>query len=921
MHKLLTRQTRRLLGVEEAQLAEVLKEVSLMAGFTGVSPGAASLLRGLEGFIARVDEAYAQNERDLDLKTRSLQLSSIELTHTNDRIRSELASRTRAIESLRETANNLMQTIDSDLPPLEDDSLESLSRLMSDLVEQREMSQRDLQVALTDLANQKFALDQHAIVSIANLAGEIIYANNKFCEISGYSRAELMGQTYDILRSGLQPDSIHQDLDRTLSQGLVWHGEICNRAKDGAIFWVNATLVPVRNESGKPTSFIAIRTDITAQKQMESTIRQAEERLLRITNAVPGVVYRCEVLNGRTQYTFVSERLSEIRGMNREALLADGSISARQIVEEDRQRCIDGVLEAAAKRQPWLDEYRIAMPDGSLRWLRGEIRPEPELARNGATVFTGIWQDVSESKRASEELRVAKEQAEIANRLKSDFLANMSHEIRSPMNGVIGMTELVLDTDLTTQQREYLGIVKSSSESLLTIINDILDFSKIEAGKLSFEHIPFDLKNVVEDCVRPLLLRAENKGIALTCDVAPDVPRALLGDPGRLRQVLLNLIGNAIKFTNQGTVSVQVNRIDSRRANGVGGGVHFAVADSGIGIPPESLETIFDPFSQQDSSTTRKFGGTGLGLTISRRLVEALGGRIWVESEVGKGSTFHFSAQFSLDNPVQVETSAGALEGAAGGNASTNASEKSLDVLLVEDNPINQKLAMTLLENWGHKVTLAENGQLALDALARRRFDIVLMDMMMPVMDGIQATQQFRASELGPRTPIIAMTANAMRGDRERCLEAGMDGYMSKPIKSTELRKLVQELVMKDSNQAGSETSFNYAQGMAGVDQEVVDIIAEPFLAEWPQDLGRLKIAADANDPKVILHVAHSLKGTMAMFGARPASELAQQMERQASLNQMEGMREMVSALETEVKQLVSLLMAKATVNEKKGES
>ena len=912
MHKLLTRQTRRLLGVEEAQMAGVLQEVAQMAGFVGVSPGAASLLRGLEGFLARVDDAYSQSERDLDLKTRSLQLSSIELTHTNDRIRNELASRTRAIESLRETANNLMQTIDSDLPPLEDDSLESLSRLMSDLVHQREISQRDLQVALTDLANQKFALDQHAIVSIANLSGQIVYANNKFCEISGYSRAELMGQTYDILRSGLQPDAMHQDMSQSLAEGRVWHGEICNRAKDGSIFWVNATLVPVRDETGKPTSFIAIRTDITAQKQMESTIRQAEERLLRITNAVPGVVYRCEVLNGRTRYTFVSERLSEIRGLNREALLADGSISAAQIVEEDRQRCVDGVLEAAAKRQPWLDEYRINMPDGSLRWLRGENRPEPELASNGATVFTGIWQDVSESKRASEELRVAKEQAEVANRLKSDFLANMSHEIRSPMNGVIGMTELVLDTDLTPEQREYLGIVKSSSESLLTIINDILDFSKIEAGKLNFENIPFDLEATISDCVRPLHLRAQEKGIALTCEIAPDVPRAVLGDPGRLRQVLVNLIGNAIKFTSQGGVALQVKRLDSRRANGVGGGVHFAVTDSGIGIPPESLDAIFDPFSQQDSSTTRKFGGTGLGLTISRRLVEALGGRIWVESEVGKGSTFHFSAQFSLDTQVQsVGNSAGASStpGSAGADS---LAEKSMDVLLVEDNPINQKLAVTLLENWGHKVTLAENGQLALDALARRRFDIVLMDMMMPVMDGIEATQRFRASELGPRTPIIAMTANAMRGDRERCLEAGMDGYMSKPIKSAELRKLLQELVLKDSGLPGGEPAFDYAQGMAGVDQEVVDIIAEPFLTEWPQDLERLQGALVANDPKVILHVAHSLKGTMAMFGARPASELAQHMERQANLGQMDGMREMVTTLETEVKQLVAVLRANA---------
>ena len=743
MHKLLSRQSRRLLGVGEAQLPGVLAELSQMAGFVGVSPEAASLLKGLEEFIARVDEAYDQSERDLELKTRSLQISSIELTHTNDRIRTELASRTRAIDSLRETANSLMHTIDPDLPPLQDDNLESLSGLMSDLVQQREMGQRDLQVALTDLANQKFALDQHAIVSITNLKGEIVYANNKFCNISGYSRAELMGQTYNLLRSGKQPQSMHDEMAEALKGGHVWHGEICNRAKDGRLFWVNATLVPVRDENAKLTFHIAIRTDITARKELEATIRQAEEQLLRITNAVPGVVYRCEVLNGHTRYTFVSDRLSEIRGLDRDTLLADGAVSARQILEEDRERCVTGVLDAAAKRIPWRDEYRIIMPDGSLRWIRGEISPEPELSAAGATVFTGIWQDVSDSKRASEELRVAKEQAEVANRQKSDFLANMSHEIRSPMNGVIGMTELVLDTELTAEQREYLGIVRSSSEALLTIINDILDFSKIEAGKLQFELIAFNLQTVVDDCLRPLAMRARDKGIALHCEIAPDVPLSLLGDPGRLRQVLLNLVGNAIKFTSTGSVLVQIKRLHSRRANGTGGGIHFAVVDSGIGIPQHSLESIFDAFSQQDSSTTRKFGGTGLGLTISRRLVEALGGRLWVESEVGRGSTFHFSAQFALDpqhallsDVVQGNGAAGATQGDENaGVADVDVSERLLDVLLVEDNIVNQKLAMKLLENWGHRVFLAENGQLALDALARQRFDVILMDMMMPVME------------------------------------------------------------------------------------------------------------------------------------------------------------------------------------------
>ncbi len=908
MHKLLLRQTKRLLGVDEQQLPTVLAELKRLARVPGLSPHLAGFLLGMDEFIERVDEAYSQSDRDLDLKTRSLQLSSIELTHTNDRIRNDLASRNRAIESLRETANNLMQTIDPDMPPLVDDNLESLSRLMADLVLQREESQHDLQAALTDLANQKFALDQHGIVSITNVDGAIVYANDKFCQISGYSRPELIGQTYDLIRSDAQPASVHDDISRALSSGQVWHGEICNRAKNGSLYWVNATMVPLRDENGKPTFFIGIRTDITAQKRMEATIKEAEARLLHITNAVPGVVYQCEVGHGRTRYTFVSERLSEIRGIDREALLADGRISAEQIVPEDRERCVQGVLGAAARREPWRDEYRISLPDGSVRWIRGEIIPESELAADGSTVFIGIWQDVSDFKRASEELRIAKEEAEAANRSKSDFLANMSHEIRSPMNGVIGMTELALDTDLTPQQREYLDIVKSSSESLLTVINDILDFSKIEAGKLLFEHIPFNLQNVIEDTLKPLSIRAQAKGINLVCDIAPDVPLALLGDPGRLRQVLVNLIGNALKFTQKGDVALRVKHLDSRRANGTSGGVHFAISDSGIGIPATKLKSIFEAFSQEDSSTTRKYGGTGLGLTISSRLVEALGGRIWVESEVGQGSTFHFSAQFDLDDAQRQPESAKGHT-ASGSVAVSAASEaRQFEVLLVEDNAVNQKLAITLLAQWGHRVTLAENGQLALDVLAVRRFDVVLMDMMMPVMDGLDATRHYRRLEKGPRTPIIAMTANAMRGDRERCLEAGMDGYISKPIKTVELRKLLLQLVPDPGTDEAAAFYFDYARALTTVDQEVVGIIAEPFMEEWPRDLFKLHKAVDSGDLKTVLHVAHSLKGTLAMFGARPASELAFRMERQAESGVAGDIAETILALTREVSQMLTAL-------------
>ena len=1177
MHKLLARQTKRLLGVDEAQLAAVLTELKQVASLHGVSPEAVGLLTGLAGFLDRVDGVYTQNDRDLDLKTRSLQLSSVELTHTNDRILNELGSRTRAIELLRETANSLMQTMDADLPPLLDDNLESLSTLMSDLVEQREEGQKDLQAALVDLANQKFALDQHGIVSITDISGRILYANDQFCAISGYPREKLLGQSHRIIKSGVHSAEFFTEMWRVILAGAVWHGEICNRSSSGILYWVQSTIVPLRDDTGVPTQFIAIRTDITARKLMEVAINAAEARLRHITNAVPGVVYQCEVGNGQVRYTFVSDRLGEIRGLDRDALLADGHIAAQQLVPEDYERYVQGILAAAARREAWSTEYRIWLPDGSLRWIRGEISPELELTVNGATVFTGIWQDVtllkeagarlheitenipaavyqyqlapngfyvfpfcspailqiagvtpedvmvdirailarvhpgdkasllaaftgsagsnepwlldfrilhkvsgatvwvhaesrpkkaadgsirwngyladiSESKRVSEELSRAKEGAESANRAKSDFLATMSHEIRTPMNGVIGMTDLVLDTELTEEQREYLNIVKSSSESLLKVINDILNFSKIEAGKLLIEKIPFNLGRTVSDTLKALAMRAHAKGIELVCDVEPDVPMLVLGDPGRLRQILLNLIGNAIKFTDRGEVVVHVAVAPGKGKKSI---FQFSIIDTGIGIPQSKLSSIFDAFSQEDSTITRRYGGTGLGLTISARLVEALAGRISVESEPGRGSKFNFSISLNLDphskeEPLDVRQLAGLRvmvvddnelnlvvlarllksvgaqvhAAASGEEAVTMMSHEidpvcpfdvvlldarmpgldgfdtaqrivalpqcagiplvllslaglksdaqqshaigfsaylskpftrdelvqvllrvmktslpptaelitrhahsdahaSLDVLLVEDHVVNQQLATTLLTRWGHRVTWAENGQLALDALAQHRFDFVLMDIMMPVMDGLEATRRFRANEQGARTPIVAMTANVMQGDRDTCIAAGMDDYISKPIDTTQLQCLLQRYVagavsvpaqrvnqpVETPDEVLTASGFDYDLALAESDQEVIGIIVEAFLTQWPRDKQKMERALADREWLAVLHVAHALKGTVAIFGARPPMELAQRVELLAERGDTIGMPKLIDELNAEMDQLVAALL------------
>jgi two-component system sensor histidine kinase/response regulator len=801
-----------------------------------------------------------------------------------------------------------------------------------------------------------------------------------------------------------------------------------------------------------------LEREIADRRRAQEALHESESRIRLLLDSTAEAIYG---IDREGRFTFCNPATARLLGItNGEALLGKG---AHEVMHHSR---VDGtpypvtdcpIVGSRSKGDGiHLDMEVFWRADGTsfpVEYWAYPIRKEGEIV--GAVV---TFLDITERKRTELALLEAKDAAEAASRAKSEFLANMSHEIRTPMNGIIGMTDLALDTDLTADQRDYLGLVKTSADSLLHLINDILDFSKIEAGKLELENAEFEIRDVLKDTLKTLAVRAGKKHLELMVRVSPDVPKSVVGDPSRLQQVIVNLVGNAIKFTERGNILVAAA---SEEVSGEGVRVHFQVSDTGIGIPPEKQQVIFESFAQADGSTTRRFGGSGLGLTISRQLVEMMNGRMWLESEFGKGSTFHFSILFSPgpsslnsqeripnemlagleilvvedSNPNQeilaemltnwgmkpqlagsgeealtaMETAKAAGRkfpivlldaqmpgidgfflikriqenpGLAGSvilmlsadrhladatrcrelgvnvilakpitqselfdavlsamgakfteerlsEASVMVRKKPtgrlLHILLCEDNLVNQKLATRLLENAGHRVVLASTGIEGLTAwenIENPGFDLILMDIQMPDLDGMEATLAIREREKvsGTHTPIIAMTANAMRGDKERYLSGGMDGYISKPIHPSDLFAEIQrclDAMERNDRMAldSPDTSelinhFDQAALLDRVegDRELLVEMVKVFVEDAPRLLAAMSEALQKGDMIVLERCAHSLKGAAGNLSANFTAAAALHLEKNAKKGDVDLSRASLSNLDAAIAQLLPLL-------------
>ena len=845
---------------------------------------------------------------------------------------------------------------------------------------------------------------------------------------------------YEVWLAGLDPDDRlrgDEEIRLALSGEKEFNTEFRVLWPDGTIHNIRAQAVVQRDAAGHPLHIIGTNWDISAQKQAEELLNSSKTKLEMALQAAVMGVWQFNIVEDKRVF---DNQVCSLLGINPATFGGSAAEFFAAIHPDDREKVKSALVQSIERNVPYAPEFRVVWKNGSIHHIcvRGRISRD-DMGR--ALTISGVLWDITERKRMEEmlhetncQLEAATAHAVQANAAKSDFLANMSHEIRTPMNGVIGMTGLLLDTELSDEQRKYAETVHASGESLLTIINDILDFSKIEAGKLELEMLEFNLCAILDDFAASLTLQVQKKGLEFICAIAPDVPVHLCGDPGRLRQVLVNMLGNAIKFTSKGEISVRASLVSETDVLAV---IRFSICDTGIGIPAVKRDRIFQKFTQADSSTTRKYGGTGLGLAISKQITEHMGGDIGVNSEEGRGSEFWFTARFAkkagqgrnvmpladihrahilvvddnatsrevfkvqldswgvrsvevsdgpaalqklheeheagdpfrmaildtqmpvmdgvtlaraikadaklkdihlvllttivqrtdalemekvgfsacLTKPVRQADLFNILSAVLAGNvkhmtrpaltrqALLEINRRSVRILLAEDNIVNQNVAMGILKKLRLRVDVVVNGAEAVKALETIPYDLVLMDVQMPVMDGLKATRQIRDSSsavLNHQIPVIAMTAGAIQGDREECLNAGMNDYVTKPIYPHNLAKVLGKWLPKDKAEGGNEkgdselpssTSDHHSSpifDLAGIkalfmnDADLIRTVAKSFLENIPQQIAALKGYIEARDASNARRLAHSIKGASANVCGEALRKVAAEMEKEA---------------------------------------
>ena len=657
-----------------------------------------------------------------------------------------------------------------------------------------------LPTGLPDWLCESFVDDLPLCIILKDLEGKFTYVNGRTARLLNLPTESILGKTdLDLFPKDLAQK--YMDDDRAVLRSGKAVEQIETHASSAVTRLVKVRKKPIRRDDDTIIGIEVVFRDVTEHQSAAADLGRERFLLQTLLNNLPDFIY---FKDRESRFLRLSRAHAERLGLA-EANDAVGTTDSDYFSQEYSKAAREDELHLMRTGEDVLGHQEHAVwPDGSETWVATSKLPLRDESGNVVGTF-GISRDISELKAAAEQLRHAKEVAEAASKAKSEFVANLSHEIRTPMNAIIGMAELLVSDGLEGVRAEQAKTILESGECLLALLNEILDFSRIESGHVELDPVPGELRDSVGGIIRMLRIRANEKSIELKSDIHADVQDRIVADFVRLRQILINLIGNSLKFTEQGEVTLHVDQVSENNESVT---LRFAVSDTGIGIQSDKLDRIFEEFEQADKSTTRQYGGTGLGLAITSRLVKLMGGQIKVESEVGRGSTFAFTLDFPVSTK-QIDTGQQSTKQQTEGSESSDrkaatallGSTESLRILLAEDSLTNQKVATMMLSKSGHIIKIANNGREAVDLSAKEDFDLILMDLEMPEMDGLQATRQIREREVdtGLHIPIIAMTAHAMASDEQRCLDAGMDAYIPKPIRQDIVFETIQRITKKVS--------------------------------------------------------------------------------------------------------------------------